>query len=47
MLRPAEALVVLTGDADAVRPGLEAADLGPIEVIRPSDDGVAEDRAAD
>jgi zinc protease len=43
LLRPAEALVVLTGDAAAVRPGLEAADLGPVEVIRPADDGVEAD----
>jgi zinc protease len=43
LLRPAVALVVLTGDAAAVRPGLEAAELGPVEVIRPADDGVEAD----
>ena len=42
LVRPGEALVVLVGDAEAVRPGLEAADLGPVEVIRPSDDGIGE-----
>jgi zinc protease len=38
LLRPAEALIVLAGDASRVRPELEAADLGPIEVVRPADD---------
>jgi zinc protease len=38
LLRPAEAVVVLAGDADAVRPALEAADLGPVEVVRPAED---------
>jgi predicted Zn-dependent peptidase len=38
LLRPAEALVVLTGDADAVGPGLEAAALGPVEVVQPDDE---------
>jgi zinc protease len=42
LVRPAEALIVLAGDAEAVRPGLEAANLGQVEVIRPSDDGVGE-----
>jgi zinc protease len=46
LLRPAEALVVLTGDAAAVRPALEAADLGSVEVIRPVDDGADEDGTA-
>lgn len=45
LVRPDEALVVLVGDAEAVRPGLEAANLGPVEVIRPSDDGIGEDDA--
>jgi predicted Zn-dependent peptidase len=47
LLRPTTALVVLTGDASAVRPGLEAADLGPVEVIHPADDEDAEDVVAD
>lgn len=38
LLRPADALIVLAGDASRVRPDLEAADLGPIEVVRPADD---------
>lgn len=38
LLRPADALIVLAGDAARVRPDLEAADLGPIEVVRPADD---------
>ena len=33
-LRPAEALILLTGDADAIRGDLEAANLGPVEVIQ-------------
>ena len=45
LLRPAEALVVVVGDAAAVRPALEAANLGQVEVIRPADD-VAEARLA-
>ncbi len=46
LLRPAEALVVLAGDAEAVRPGLEAANLGQVEVIHPSDDGIEEETAS-
>jgi zinc protease len=47
MLRPAEVLVVLTGDAAAVRPGLEAAQIGPVEVIQPADDDTTDvDEAA-
>jgi predicted Zn-dependent peptidase len=42
LLRPAKALVVVVGDAAAVRPALETANLGPVEVIRPADDEVAE-----
>jgi zinc protease len=38
LLRPADALIVLAGDAARVQPDLEAADLGPIEVVRPADD---------
>jgi zinc protease len=38
LLRPADALIVLAGDAARVGPDLEAADLGPIEVVRPADD---------
>lgn len=38
LLRPAEALIVLAGDAARVRPDLEAADLGPIEVVRPAEE---------
>jgi len=38
LLRPADALIVLAGDAARVRPDLEAAELGPIEVVRPADD---------
>jgi len=38
LLRPADALIVLAGDAARVRPDLEAADLGSIEVVRPADD---------
>lgn len=38
LLRPADALVLLTADAARVQPDLEAADLGPIEVIHPADD---------
>jgi zinc protease len=37
LLRPATALIVLAGDAARVRPDLEAADLGPVEVVRPAD----------
>lgn len=37
LLRPAEALIVLVGDAARVRPDLEAAELGPIEVVSPDD----------
>jgi zinc protease len=40
MLRPQSSLVVLAGDAEKVRPDLEAADLGPVEVIHPTDVGV-------
>ena len=36
-IRPAESLILLAGDAAAVRPSLEAANLGPVEVIRPAD----------
>lgn len=36
-LRPAESLILLAGDAAAVRPSLEAANIGPVEVIRPAD----------
>ena len=43
LIRPDEAVIVLAGDATAVRPALEAANLGPVEVIRPSDDGVEDD----
>jgi zinc protease len=46
LLRPADALVVLTGDAAAVRPSLEAADLGPVEVVRLADDGEVEGTTA-
>ena len=38
LLRPAEAVIVLAGDAARVRPDLEKADLGPIEVVRPAED---------
>ena len=38
LLRPSEALILVTGDAERVRPDLEAAQLGPIEVVRPADD---------
>jgi hypothetical protein len=40
MLRPESSLVVLAGDAEKVRSDLEAADLGPVEVIQPTDAGV-------
>jgi zinc protease len=46
LLRPADAVVVLAGDAAAVRPSLEAADLGEVEVIRLDDDGADGDDAA-
>lgn len=38
LLRPREALVLLTGDAARVRSELEALNLGPVEVVRPADD---------
>lgn len=34
-LRPGELVIAVVGDADAVVPGLEALDLGPVEVRRP------------
>ena len=46
LLRPADALVVLAGDAAAVLPALEAANLGEVEVIRLAGDGADEDDAA-
>ncbi len=46
LLRPAEAVIVLAGDAAAVRPGLEALDLGPVEVVRPADGENAEEAEA-
>jgi predicted Zn-dependent peptidase len=33
LVRPSEALILLTGDADRVRAELEAAEFGPLEVI--------------
>jgi zinc protease len=42
-VRPAEAAVVLVGDADAFLPALEAAEIGPIEVER-EDPGAADGR---
>ena len=33
-IHPAELAIVLVGDADAILPGLEAADIGPITVER-------------
>jgi zinc protease len=36
LVRPDEALILLTGDAATLRSGLEAADLGPVEVIAPA-----------
>lgn len=37
LLRPAESLIVLAGDAAVVRGPIEEADLGPVEVVRPAD----------
>jgi zinc protease len=36
LVRPDEALILLTGDAATLRAHLEAADLGPVEVIAPA-----------
>ncbi|MGH2417961.1 MAG: M16 family metallopeptidase [Candidatus Limnocylindria bacterium] len=36
LVRPDEALILLTGDAARLRSDLEAADLGPVEVIAPA-----------
>jgi zinc protease len=36
LVRPDEALILLTGDAASLRADLEAADLGPVEVIAPA-----------
>lgn len=38
LLRPADALIVLAGDAAKVQGELEAADLGPVEVVHPAED---------
>jgi zinc protease len=37
LLRPAESLIVLAGDASRVRGPIEAANLGTVEVVRPAD----------
>jgi len=34
LIRPSEALVLLTGDAARVRDDIEAAALGPLEVVQ-------------
>jgi len=37
LLRPAQSLILLAGDAARVRGPIESADLGPVEVVRPAD----------